>query len=87
MTFLNMDSTPDNPAGQSSAIQRVLPIGTASARSNSSVLSEGPPFTTDMDGDLVQTRFVRFGGIPIDWIRQGRLEQALANVSLHKSIF
>lgn len=82
MKLLNIGSTPDGPPTKSSSVSPVKPIGSGfSSPSRQSSLKDGPVFSTDTDPNVAETRFVRFGLIPIEWYQEGTLQEVLEGVS------
>jgi hypothetical protein len=82
MKFLNLGSTPDGPSTKASSLSPVKPIGSGfSSPSRQSMLKDGPPFSTDADPNIAETRFVRFGMIPTVWVEDGILIEVLHGVS------
>lgn len=82
MKLLNIGSTPDGPSTKSSSVSPVKPIGSGfSSPSRQSLLKDGPAFSTDTDPNVAETRFVRFGLIPTEWLQEGTLQEVLEGVS------
>jgi hypothetical protein len=83
MKFLNMGSTPEGPSSKASSLSPVKPIGSGfSSPSHQPILRDGPPFSTDADPNIIETRFVRFGMIPSEWLADGTLVEVLHGVCL-----
>jgi hypothetical protein len=81
MKFLNMGSTPEGPSSKASSLSPVKPIGSGfSSPSRQPVLRDGPPFSTDADPNVAESRFVRFGMIPMEWLADGTLVEVLHGV-------
>ena len=82
MNLLNIGSTPDGESTKASSLSPVKPIGSGfSSPSRQPVLRDGPPFSTDTDPNVAETRFVRFGNIPAQWLDDGTLIEVLHGVS------
>lgn len=82
MNLLNIGSTPDGASTKASSLSPVKPIGSGfSSPSRQPVLRDGPPFSTDTDPNVTETRFVRFGMIPAEWLEDGTLVEVLHGVS------
>ncbi|CAD0109878.1 unnamed protein product, partial [Aureobasidium uvarum] len=78
MKLLNIGSTPDGPSTKTSSSSPVKPIGSGfSSPSRQTSLKDGPAFSTDADPNLAETRFVRFGMIPGEWLEGSTLHEVL----------
>ncbi|KAH0371565.1 hypothetical protein KCU65_g1688, partial [Aureobasidium melanogenum] len=87
MKLLNIGSTPDGPSTKSSSVSPVKPIGSGfSSPSRQPLLKDGPAFSTDTDPNVAETRFVRFGLIPTDWLQEGTLQEVLEGTELTELI-
>jgi hypothetical protein len=86
MKFLNLGSTPEGPSTKVSSASPVKPIGSGfSSPSRQASLKDGLPFSTDVDPNNAETRFVRFGMIPHEWINDGVLTEVLHEVCSPRS--
>ena len=82
MNLLNIGSTPDEASTKASSLSPVKPIGSGfSFPPRQPVLRDGPPFSTETDPNVSETRFVRFGNIPAQWLDDGTLIEVLHGVS------
>ncbi|KAG9755621.1 hypothetical protein KCU73_g5322, partial [Aureobasidium melanogenum] len=71
MKLLNIGSTPDGPSTKSTSVSPIKPIGSGfSSPSRQTLLKDGPAFSTDTDPNIAETRFVRFGLIPTEWLQE-----------------
>lgn len=86
MGFLNADSTPDlTQSALEQQAAEVQPIGSGtrtSPRGSFFPVHKGPAFTTDGDINVIGSRYIEFGGIPVHWLRNGHLAKALKDVSI-----
>ncbi|KAG9588115.1 hypothetical protein KCU77_g7467, partial [Aureobasidium melanogenum] len=83
MKLLNIGSTPDGPSTKSSSVSPIKPIGSGfSSPSRQTLLKDGPAFSTDTDPNIAETRFVRFGLIPTEWLQEGTLQEVLEGTDL-----
>jgi hypothetical protein len=81
MNFLNLGSTPEGPFTKASSASPVKPIGSGfSSPSRQTPFKDGPPFSTDADPNVAETRFVRFGMIPDEWFKDDTLMEVLHGV-------
>jgi hypothetical protein len=81
MKFLNLGSTPEEPSTKASSASPVKPIGSGfSSPSRQASFRDGPPFSTDADPNVAETRFVRFGMIPLEWFKDDTLKEVLHGV-------
>ncbi|KAI4716730.1 hypothetical protein E4T48_07034, partial [Aureobasidium sp. EXF-10727] len=83
MKLLNIGSTPDLPSTKASSPSPIKPIGSGSSTPSShSSLKDGLPFSTDVDPNVAETRFVLFGMIPAEWLEGSILHEVLLAVGL-----
>ncbi|KAH0280456.1 hypothetical protein KCU91_g1020, partial [Aureobasidium melanogenum] len=83
MNLSNIGSTPDGPSTKSSSVSPIRPIGSGSSSpSHQALLKDGPAFSTDTDPNIAETRFVRFGLIPTEWLQEGILQEDLEGTDL-----
>jgi hypothetical protein len=81
MNFLNLGSTPEGPSTKASSASPVKPIGSGfSSPSRQTPFKDGPSFSTDVDPNVAETRFVRFGMIPVEWFQDDTLKEVLHGV-------